>query len=388
MSLLSNGKYNQGSGKIYTSKAVQQRANNDTDDDRPCKIRRTSFNTTNLPGDCLNIIFNRLNNRDDRISFGLTCHQWLHIQNNNLSSLFYRHRNSHDESFPIHLKYLFLDDLPEITDFVTSNPPFSESKVHYLFCYKIYSDKSSSMFSWFPRLTTICLISSPITDKSLEVLAKCCSSLKEVSLTLCGLITDSGISLLLQNCRGLGSLSFRSCCNITGIGFLGCPENLTRLTADGWKLKPEGIKAIVSGAGLESLDISAPYGLAKVEEGSINTEAVITISKGCPLLKKLSLRNCKEVELQGWEAIGRNCKNLEDLTLYGCSKLCDLGLQALRNGCNKLSRLSVDTDNCCSSSALELFKRKKISVRCHTLVIEIVFLFISNRDSPIRVSFN
>ncbi|KAI3940822.1 hypothetical protein MKW98_030141, partial [Papaver atlanticum] len=135
----------------------------------------------------------------------------------------------------------------------------------------------------------------------------------------------------------------------------------------GWcKLTPEGIKAIVSGGGLEFLSLSATFEPAKVGDISNETEAVMHISKGCPLLKKLILRNCKEVELEGWKAIGRNCKNLEDLTLYRCSKLCDLGLQALCNGCNKLSRLSVDTDDSCSSSALEVFKRKKINVTCHS----------------------
>ncbi|KAI3842907.1 hypothetical protein MKW92_014670, partial [Papaver armeniacum] len=134
---------------------------------------------------------------------------------------------------------------------------------------------------------------------------------------------------LLQNCRKLRSLRISSCIKITGIGFLDCPKTLTRFEANMCKLKPEGMKAVVCGGGLEHLSF---YELAKAGEGSINTEAVVTISKGCPLLKKLYLTNCKNVELEGWEAIGRNCKNLEILGVRGCRKLCDEGLQALCNG--------------------------------------------------------
>ncbi|MCL7024432.1 hypothetical protein MKW94_011970 [Papaver nudicaule] len=175
-------------------------------------------------------------------------------------------------------------------------------------------------------------------------------------------ILRDGISSLLQNCRELRLLSIIICGEITGIGFLDCPKTLTHVVADRCTLKPEGVKAIVRGGGLEYLSLSTPYRLSEDGEGSINTEAALTISRGCPLLKKLFLKNCGEVELEGWEAISRNCKNLEVLQVYGCRKLCDLGLQALCNGCNKLSRLLLGEENSCSSSALELFKRKKPGV--------------------------
>ncbi|KAI3842905.1 hypothetical protein MKW92_014668, partial [Papaver armeniacum] len=94
MSMLSNGNCNQRLGNIPISKTVQERVYNDgTDDDRPLETGRTSCNITNLPDDCLNIIFNCLttldhkSSRHDRNSFGLTCRQWLHIQNANCKVL-------------------------------------------------------------------------------------------------------------------------------------------------------------------------------------------------------------------------------------------------------------------------------------------------------------
>ncbi|KAI3843474.1 hypothetical protein MKW92_000626 [Papaver armeniacum] len=397
MSLSPNDRYKQGSGKIPTSKTLRKEAEkNDHDDERPCKIRRTSSFITSLPDDCLNLIFKCLKTKDDRSSFGLTCHEWLHIQNNNHELLWcdnkyepgkYPKINPHSLAIVTcrllirfqHLKYLSLGRLPRITDVAAILKPHSfGSDVQKLYldnCYDYspdYSDMQLSLiFSWFPRLTYISLDSSDITDEGLEALAKCCSSLKTVNLPWCCSITDSGISVLLRNCRELSSLTIDYCSNITGIGFQGCAQTLTYLEARGCELAPEGFRAIVSGGRLEYLylltsispELDEDYELNEDYERCIDTEAVITISKGCPFLKELSLSKCEEVELDGWKAIGLNCKELNELVVMGCQKLCDMGLQAICDGCNKLSEFEIDREkNSCSSFALELFQRKKPGV--------------------------
>ncbi|XP_026443756.1 F-box/LRR-repeat protein 12-like [Papaver somniferum] len=207
------------------------------------------------------------------------------------------------------------------------------------------------------QYSDIHLASTEINDKGLETLGNCCPSIKRVNLSRCHSITDSGITFL---CRELDSLWIGSCSKITGIGFLECPNTLTRLGAGGCELTPEGVKAIVSDGGLTILHLS-PDDFGK---GWVNTESVMTISKGCSSLECFNLSNCKKVGRGGWEAIGQHCKNLKILHVSGCRKLCDLGLQALRNGCNKLDKLIVDDDNSCSSFALKLFKREKPGVMC------------------------
>ncbi|MCL7030781.1 hypothetical protein MKW94_006658 [Papaver nudicaule] len=389
MSLSSNDKCEHGMGRILTSKRLREGALQIDDyDERPCKISRTSSSSiTSLPGDCIDRIFKCLETTDDRNSFGLTCQQWLRIQNNNQESLWYKRHHNYvpnakypkisPESFALivcnllirfqHLKHLSLNRCPGITEAVASKSSQSfGSNVQSLglrHC-SVYSDMQLSLvFSWFPRLTYINLYSSVIGDKGLEALAKCCPSLETVKLSRCRSITDSGLSFLIQNCRELRSLDVSSCSSITGIGFLGCGRTLNHAGADGFKLKPEGIEAIVSGGGLECLYLNTLDKIAEVEEGCISTEAVITISKGCPLLKELSLSHCEEVELEGWEAIGQNCKELEHLHVMGCQKLCDRGLQAIYDGCNKLSEVHVDGEkNSFSSFGLELFERKYPSV--------------------------
>ncbi|KAI3843481.1 hypothetical protein MKW92_000633 [Papaver armeniacum] len=388
--------YKQRSGKIPSSKTLREEAaKNDHDDEGPYKKIRTTSSSliTSLPSDCLNLIFKCLETKDDRNSFGLTRRDWLRIRDNSQESLWFSNNYDPAGKYPKinphslaivtcrllirfkHLKYLSLGELPKITDVaaILKSHSFGSDILQKLYmdnCYDYspdYSDTQLSLiFSWFPRLTDISLDSSDITDKGLEALAKCCSSLKRANLPWCCSITDSGISFLLKNCRKLSSLTIDFCSNVTGIGFLGCAQSLTLLEARGCKLTPEGFHAIVSGGALEYLYLmpSIYYELADDEKGcNIGTETVMTISKGCPLLKELTLSNCEEVELDGWKAIGLNCKELDVFFVMGCQKLCDMGLQAVCDGCKKLSELAIDREkNSCSSSALEIFMSRKPGV--------------------------
>ncbi|KAI3924967.1 hypothetical protein MKW92_035799 [Papaver armeniacum] len=432
----------------FTSKAVQEEIF--IDSAPPCE---NILSITYLPDECLELIYQSITFGADHSSFGLVCRQWLQIQNNNHESLWDLDdskcslRKSPKTSPEIfskilcklltrfqHLKRLSLSGLPEVTDYVTSQSQLFGSKVQHL-CLKFseYPDNNLSLiFSSFPRLTSVCLSSSLITDKGLEILAKCCGSLEKVDLNNCrkvtdrgleslaksclanycaslkkvdlrcckkitdkGLevlakscaslenvdlidcqgITDSGISFLMQNCSKIHSLGVSYCDNVTGIGFVGCRKTLTHVDARFMRiLTTEGIKAIVSGGGIQSLSLSG---------NAVNNEAVITISKGCPLLKSLQLNSCHEVQLEGWKAIGLYCRNLVDLHVVECRNLCDQGLKALNlktiyifrcqnfcdqgleslcYGCNKLSYLFLDSWKQ-SEYARKIFKRERRHVR-------------------------
>ncbi|KAL0417944.1 UNVERIFIED_CONTAM: F-box/LRR-repeat protein 12 [Sesamum radiatum] len=107
-----------------------------------------------------------------------------------------------------------------------------------------------------PLLTVISLYRCSVTDIGLENLSQSCLTLKDVNLSYCSLISDHGIRALSQNCRHLRSINISHCRNVTGVGFQGCSQTLAYLEADSCKLEPEGISAIVSGGGLEYLNIS------------------------------------------------------------------------------------------------------------------------------------
>ncbi|KAI3958045.1 hypothetical protein MKW98_020687 [Papaver atlanticum] len=279
------------------------------------KTRKISLSITNLPDEFLDRVYQSLESSSDRSSFGLVCLRWLHIRFQ-------------------HFKFLSLGNC---------QPRYSNMKL-------------SSIFSRFPCLASVRLIDTHINDEGLKVLAKCCASLEKVDLTSSQRVTDSGINFLVQNCSKLQSLTITYCSRVTGIGFLGCPSTLTHVDAVGAsKLTTDGIRAITSGGGIQSLHLSGNV---------VNNDAIIKITKDCILLKSLQLKSCHEVTLEGWEAISLHCKNLKSLYVNDCPTLCDLSLQALRDGCNKLSYLSIDDS--WSEIAIKLFKQQRPNVYLRT----------------------
>ncbi|MCL7027524.1 hypothetical protein MKW94_029823 [Papaver nudicaule] len=347
--LSSEDHYKQGVLQIAASETLEER--------KKCALATSSI--TNFPDDCLNLIFQGLKSSTDCDSFGLTCRQWLRVQNNNRGSLWFHSPFSSQTVLEIdpdsfstilcnllvrfqYLKVLSLSGCPELTDSVISQSQYFGSCIEVLYldnCSK-FSNMLCIVLSWFPRLTTVSLKGCHITDKGLKILAESCSSLQIVNLSKCQLISDSGVGFISQNCRELCSLCISCCGKIKGTSLHGCSQTLTNLEADNCNFNTEGIKAIVSGGGLEHLNLAGLWrhfsftgkGLELIGEGfainllvlnledciSVNSRTVTVISKGCPLLREWNLSGCSEVDLEGWQAIGWNCHNLETLNLREC----------------------------------------------------------------------
>ena len=376
------------------------------EDHYPCKDIPTSI--VNLPEELLHLIFEGLKSSDERESFGLTCHRWLQIQNSHRRSLqfhcalssIYLVPLSHDspkiQPFHLHrlltrfqgLSSLSLSGCTELPDSGLAPLQNFGSNLRTLYldcCFGITDEGFSLLACACPSLTSISLYRCNITDTGLDALAESCSSLHNVKLSYCSLISDLGIRSMSQKCRQLRQVTISYCRNLTGIGFRGCSETLYYLEADSCKLAPEGLQAIVSGGGLEYLDISCLSwyflgdGLSAIGEGLAtklrvlnmrmcrfaSDQAIITIAKGCPVLQEWNLAVCHEVSLDGWEAIGLNCHNLEILHLNRCRNLCDLGLQALREGCNRLSILYMVRCGRVTQLGVEMFKflRGNVEIR-------------------------
>ncbi|GJZ58413.1 leucine-rich repeat domain, L domain-like protein, partial [Tanacetum coccineum] len=184
-----------------------------------------------------------------------------------------------------------------------------------------------------PLLSVISLYYCSIADSGLETLTKACKSLKDVSLECCTKITDRGILSLNQNCRQLRALNISCCRKVVGVSFNGISSTLTCLDAEDCALDMDatGVGRILSGGGLEYLNLSKGKipgdGLAAIGLGFasnlkilhfgkcsfIKDDAIIEISKGCPLLQEWNLSFCEQIGIRGWESIGLYCKNLETL---------------------------------------------------------------------------
>ncbi|KAK4270052.1 hypothetical protein QN277_023138 [Acacia crassicarpa] len=364
-----------------------------------------------LPDECLALIFCCLNSSIDQQSFGLTCRRWLQIQNLNCRSLRFRwniHLNrllsrfQHLESLSLpiditdsgltfmqsygsNLRNLDLHRCSNVSDngltLAASSCPLL-TVISLYECHKITDHGLETLANGCPLLTTISLYCClKITDYGLETLANGCLSLKYVNLSYCSQISDKGLKALTQKCRQLQVVKISNCDGIAGVGFKGCSETLAYVVADSCKLTPDGIKGIVSGGGLEYLNVSclscfpfrdstAGIGLSSnlkfLNFGmcrSVCDASIITIAKGCPLLEEWNLVSCDDVNLSGWQAIGLNCQNLERLHVNRCRNLCDLGLQSIQSGCKSLSILYMNGCFRLSATAIELFKYYRADVQ-------------------------
>ncbi|KAH1081623.1 hypothetical protein J1N35_021384 [Gossypium stocksii] len=358
-----------------------------------------------LPDDCLCFIFNFLDCRTDRESFGLTCHRWLNIQNLNRRSLQFpcsfgivgpsslSQSCTDINSFHLyrilarfqHLEYLSLSGCIEILDSTLSYLKPYGSKLQTLCldcCFKISDYGISLVGDGCPFLTTISLYRCSITDTGLEALANACLALRHVNLAYCPCISDSGLRALSQGCRELQAVKISNCRGVSGVGLRGCSSTLVYIDAECCYLEPEGIMSIVSGGGLKFLNIAGlscsnfRNGLEAIGNGfaarlkilnlrmcrSVTNASIVAIAKGCPQLQEWNLALCHEVRVLGWASIGSNCHNLKKLHVNRCRNLCHQGLQALRDGCKELSVLYMSRNSRISDTALELFKLYRCNV--------------------------
>ncbi|KAM1007043.1 hypothetical protein ACFX2J_003680 [Malus domestica] len=154
-----------------------------------------------------------------------------------------------------------------------------------------------------PLLQVISLYRCQITDFGLGKLDKSCSVLKDVNLLYCYFISDCGLKALSQGCRQLQAVKISHCKGITGVGFKGSSSTLAYVGAKSCKLEPECLLGIVSGGGIEYLNISGILqncrnGLAAIGRGfafhlkilnlrlcrTFGDMSIVAIAEGCPLL--------------------------------------------------------------------------------------------------------
>lgn len=357
-----------------------------------------------LPDDCLLIIFHGLDSRIDRDSFGLTCHQWLHVQDFNRRSLQFecsstilRPSSSSTKGFDVHtvhlhrllrrfqhLKSLSLSNCTELSDAgLTRLLSYGSNlqKLNLDCCFKVTDYGLSLVASGCPSLMSISLYRClSVTDKGLETLANACLSMRYVNLSYCSQISDKGLTAITQRCRQLQAINISHCDRISGVGFVGCSKTLVHVEAESCKLLSQGVMGIVSGGGIEYLDVSclswSLYGDPLLRIGlaslikvlnfrlcrTVSDNSILAIAKGCPLLEEWNLALCHEVRLSGWQAVGLYCRNLKRLHVNRCRNLCDNSLQALREGCKNLSILYLNGCVRVTSVALELFKCQRPNV--------------------------
>ena len=189
------------------------------------KHHRSSI--THLSDDSLYMIFQKLDTKLDRESFGLTCHHFLDIQNSSLKCLKIDSMrrppfNQTIDSSMLNkllnrfrqLESLSVNLCMDVTDLGLSQLQNYGSKLHSLYLddsFNVTNKGISYIASGCPLLSVISISFCKITDTGLIKLSKSCKYLKEVDLFKCSKITDSGIRSLNKNCRQLRTLNIGMC---------------------------------------------------------------------------------------------------------------------------------------------------------------------------------
>ncbi|KAK1265981.1 F-box/LRR-repeat protein 12 [Acorus gramineus] len=351
-----------------------------------------------LTDDILLIIFRNLSCSVEHHKFGLTCHRWLQLQNIARRSLSLEF--SYDTYvYHQYIRYLprLISRFPNLSSVVLAGcAEMQDSSLLHLrsigrtlrslslrCCFGITDAGITNMSAGCPHLVSVTLYRSNVTDVGIKALAESCPGLESVNLSHCTLISDAGIGALSRGCPGIRAMVLSSCQGVTGTGFHGCSSSLVFVVADCCPLTPEGILGVVSGGGLEYLNVMglrswvSRDGLDGLGGGRarnlrflnlqacmfVRDKSVSAISRGCPNLEEWNLAACHEVHAPGWVEIGSNCANLKALHVNRCRNLCDSGLQCIGEGCVRLTRLYMNGCRMVTDVGLESFRRRRPEVQ-------------------------
>ncbi|PWA68637.1 hypothetical protein CTI12_AA306330 [Artemisia annua] len=274
--------------------------------------RCSNISIAHLPDDSLYSIYRKLDSKHDQESFGLTCHCFFNIRASN--------------------------GCVKVSDSALTQLRIFGSRLYSLYlsnCSNVSDNGITSIASSFPFLCTIQLSNCSISDSGLEILTKSCKYLEVIDLSWCINITDRGIKSLNQNCQQVRALNVCGCVKVVG------PD----LKANHSAFDSKGVAGILSGGGLQYLQF-----LNFERCYFVVDDAVVTISKGCPLLREWNLSFCYKIGIRGWESIGLYAQScdacfwvfqsfgveveklqvLSHLSLDGCVKVSDSALTQLR----------------------------------------------------------
>ncbi|PWA93068.1 hypothetical protein CTI12_AA074600 [Artemisia annua] len=309
-----------------------------------------------LPDDCFYLIFEKLDNKNDRDSFGLTCHKFLDIQNScskHLALSWSSHQQDYacgtdyEDSYILkllnrfnHIESLSFSNLVKLSDSRLTKFKKHLCSLHSLdlsYCTNVTDTGLASVASNCRSLSVIILYRCfNITDNGLKIITKSCKNLKKVDIGGSSRITDSGIKHLNRNCRRLRALRVSNCDKVRGVGFQGFSKTLASLEASSCTFDFTDVNAI-SKSGLKYLNLSFPN-LGKHKLGAeglgglganvkildfshssqVDDDDIVKISIGCPLLQEWNLSYCDKIELRGWDSIGSYCQNLKILHVFKC----------------------------------------------------------------------
>ncbi|KAE8663412.1 EIN3-binding F-box protein 2 [Hibiscus syriacus] len=232
-----------------------------------------------------------------------------------------------------------------------------------------------------------------VTDFGLSAVARCCPSLKALSLWNVPRVGDEGLSEIANECHLLEKLDLCQCSSITNKGLTAIAEhcpNLTALSIESCpKIGNEGLQAIgklclklqsisikdcplVGDNGVSSLFSPEHSILSKVKLQGLNITdfSLAVIGHYGKSVTNLMLGGLRNVSEKGFWVMG-NAKGLQKLVslmITSCLGVTDVSLEAMAKGCSNLKQMSLR--RCCFVSDHGLLAFAKFAGSLEGLLLE------------------
>ncbi|KAL8162022.1 hypothetical protein V2J09_013511 [Rumex salicifolius] len=227
-----------------------------------------------------------------------------------------------------------------------------------------------------------------IGDEGLIEIAKGCNQLEKLDLSNCPMITDNGLAAIAMGCPNLSCLNLDSCQNIGNAGL----EAVGKLCSN---LKSVSIKdcRLVGDQGITSLVSSLSTVLMKLKLHGLNVSdiSLAVIGYYCHSVTDLVLSSLQNVGEKGFWCMGNGngLHNLRTLSIISC-RVTDLGLESVGKGCPNMKSFSLRKCAFLSDSGLVSFAQVSSSLEsllldeCHRVTQVGFFNLFLNCSSKLK----
>ncbi|KAL2895957.1 EIN3-binding F-box protein 1 [Bienertia sinuspersici] len=225
-----------------------------------------------------------------------------------------------------------------------------------------------------------------VTDLGLKAVARCCPSLKTLSLWNVSSIGDEGV-LDLCNCPSITNKSLlaiaKNCPTLTSISIEGCQyignEGLQAIGQLCPNLKSVTIKdcPLIGDQGVASLMSSASFILNKLKLQGLNVTdlSLAVIGHYGKAITDLVLSNLQNVNEKGFWVMGnaQGLQHLRSFTISSCRGVTDVAVNAVGKGCPNLKQLVLRRCAFLSDNGLVSFAKAARSIEslqleeCHRI---------------------
>ncbi|CAL5355305.1 unnamed protein product [Camellia sinensis] len=230
---------------------------------------------------------------------------------------------------------------------------------------------------------------SSVGDEGLVEIANRCHMIEKLDLCQCPAISDKALLAIAKNCPNLTSITVDSCSNI-GNGSLQAVGSYCG------SLRNVSIKncPLVGDQGIAGLLSSASYLLTKLKLHALNISDVslAVIGHYGKAVTDLVLSGLQNVSEKGFWVMGNGLglQKLRSFTIISCQGVTDIGLEAVGKGCPNLKQFYLNKCAFLSDNGLVSFAKAAVSLEslqleeCHRVTQSGFFCALLNCSGKLK----